>query len=91
MNHGGVAMPPAVAFGGLDQLLDLALRQMLARTQFVVWPTHRCMPLRDLGEPNNAARGQPFVPYDQPPLAVCKSASGLGDHVARESVPSASK
>src|SRR6476620_3328159 len=75
-DHGGVAMPPAVALGGLDQLLDFALRQMLARTQFVVWPTHRRMPLRDLAESNNAAHGQPFVPYDQPPFAVCKSASG---------------
>ena len=31
-DHGGITLPPSIALGRLDQLLDLALRQVLA------WP-----------------------------------------------------
>ena len=31
-DHGAVALPPAVALGGLDQLLDLALGQVFPRS-----------------------------------------------------------
>jgi hypothetical protein len=54
--------------------MDAELTLMMAEGPAIV-ADHAFLPLRDVAEPNNAAPGQPFLLYDQPPLAVCKSAS----------------
>jgi len=40
-DHGGVALPPAIALGCFDQLLHLALGQMLARPDVRIGPSGR--------------------------------------------------
>ena len=44
-DHGGVAVAVAVGLGGLDQLLDLGLGQMLARAQLGIRLPQRRLPL----------------------------------------------
>ena len=44
-DHGGIALAPAIAPGGSDQLLDLALGQMLARPDIRIGPSGRHGPL----------------------------------------------
>ena len=40
-DHGGVALAPAVASGGLDELIDLPLCLMLTRSKLSIRPAYR--------------------------------------------------
>jgi hypothetical protein len=52
-DHGGVAAAVSVALGGIDQLLNLALVQVLPDAQRGIRPPQRRLPLRSVTESNN--------------------------------------
>jgi hypothetical protein len=41
-DHGGVPVAVPIALGGIDQLGNLSIRQVLASAQLGIWPTQRC-------------------------------------------------